>query len=185
MYAYISRASAAGAHGVEALQAAVVSVDSERGDGTFVVITCPVCFIRRVKASSGRIRCQAAWTGAHFEKSGRRHRAGGIVDLEYVNAATIAGRQIHLRRQRIAKRRAEGSDIGHHPSLRHGRLSLAQCEPNKHEASHSGQSPANFETLHFCHSRIRSSLPSVLRKLPILCPKYLIKNEQSDILKAL
>jgi hypothetical protein len=29
-----------------------------------------------------------------------------------VNAATIAGRQIHLRGQHIAERRAEGSDIG-------------------------------------------------------------------------
>src|SRR4051794_40264497 len=104
MYAYISRASAAGAHGVEALQASVASIHGERRHGAFVISTSAVGFVRREEPSSGSIQYQTAWTGAHFEHTGGRHRAGSIVDLEYVNAATIAGRQIHLCRQRIPKR---------------------------------------------------------------------------------
>ena len=38
-------------------------------------------------------------------------RAAGAIDVEEVDAAAIPGRQIDLRRQRVAKRGAEGADI--------------------------------------------------------------------------
>ena len=44
--------------------------------------------------------------------AGGRHRPSGAIHLEEVDAATVAGRQIHLRRQHIAERRTEGAHIG-------------------------------------------------------------------------
>ena len=44
--------------------------------------------------------------------AGGRQRPGGAIHLEEVDAAAVAGRQVHLRRQHVAERRAEGADIG-------------------------------------------------------------------------
>ena len=55
---------------------------------------------------------QAARARSHLVDAGGRHRPGGAIHPEEVDAATIAGRQIHLRRQHVAERRAEGADIG-------------------------------------------------------------------------
>ena len=47
-----------------------------------------------------------SWTPA------ARHRPGGAVHPEDVDAAAVARRQIHLGRQHVAERGAEGSDVG-------------------------------------------------------------------------
>src|SRR5262249_60996594 len=41
-----------------------------------------------------------------------RHRPGGAVHPEDVDAAAVAGRQIHLGRQNVLERGAEGPDVG-------------------------------------------------------------------------
>ena len=88
---------------------------------------------RRVPAA---IQSQAARARAHLVDAGGRHRPGGAIHLKEVNAATIAGRQIHLGRQHIAERRTEGSDIGEEWSGGFVRLRLEQtgherCCPRK------------------------------------------------------
>ena len=58
------------------------------------------------------VQGEAAGAGARLKDTDWRHRAGGAVDIEDVNAATVAGRQIDLGRQNIVQRRTEGADVG-------------------------------------------------------------------------
>ena len=58
------------------------------------------------------VQGEATRAGAHLVDADRRHRAGRAVDLEDVNAAAVAGRQIDLGRQNVVERRTEGADVG-------------------------------------------------------------------------
>ena len=83
--------------------------------------------------------------------AGGRHRPGGAIHLKEVNAAAIAGRQIHLGRQHIAERRAEGSDIGEE---RFGGFSRLRQEQLVHE----GRCPRE------CEQRFSKTSVARLRK---------------------
>ena len=129
MDAHISGTGTAGANGVEQRQFPVGSIDGEGADRAFLVVAHPIGFIGGIQAGSGGIQSQAARARAHLVDAGGRHRPGGAIHLEEVNAATIAGRQIHLRRQHIAERRTEGSDIGDERPGGFCRLRLEQTVP--------------------------------------------------------
>ena len=72
----------------------------------------PVGLVGGIQAGSGGVQRQATRARAHLVDAGGRHRPGGAIHLEEVDAAAIAGRQVHLRRQHVAERGAEGADIG-------------------------------------------------------------------------
>ena len=112
MHADIGRAGAAGTNGVEQLQFPVVSIDGEGTDRAFFFVAHSIRLIGGIQARSGSIQGQAARARAHLKDAEGRHRAGGAVDLEDVDAATIAGRQIDLGWQHVAQRRTESSDVG-------------------------------------------------------------------------
>ena len=112
MHADIGRAGAAGPHGVEQFQFSVGPTDGKRADGALLVVASPIGFVGGIKAGTRGIERQATRARAHLDDAHGRHRAGGAIDLEEMDAAAVAGRQIHLGRQRVAKRSAEGPDIG-------------------------------------------------------------------------
>ena len=89
----------------------VCPIDGEGADRALFVLPHAIRLIGAVQSGSGRIQYQAARAGSHLVNAAGRHRPGGAMHLEKVYAATIAGRQIHLRWQHIAKRRTEGADI--------------------------------------------------------------------------
>ena len=112
MDADIGGAGAAGAHGVEQLQLSVGPIDGEGADGALLVVADPIGFVGGVEACARGIERQAARARAHLDDADRRHRSGGAIHLEEMDAAAVARRQVHLGRQRVAKRRAEGPDVG-------------------------------------------------------------------------
>ena len=112
MDAHIGRTGAAGADGVEQLQLPVGPIDGEGADRALLVVAHPIGLVGGIQAGSGGIEGQAARARAHLDDRRRRHRPGGAIHPEEVDAAAIAGRQIHLGRQHVAERRAEGADIG-------------------------------------------------------------------------
>ena len=112
MDAHISRAGAAGADGVEQRQMPVGPIDGEGADRAFLVVAHPVGLVGGIQAGPGGIQGQAARAGPHLVDAGGRHRPGGAIHPEEVDAAAVAGRQVHLRRQHVAERGAEGADIG-------------------------------------------------------------------------
>ena len=89
----------------------VCPIDGEGADRAFLVVTHPIGLIGGIQSGSGGIQDQAARACSHLVNAGGRHRPGGAIHLEQVYAATIAGRQIHLRWQHITERRTEGADI--------------------------------------------------------------------------
>ena len=128
MDAHIGRTGAAGRTVLSSVNCPS-AIDGEGADRAFLVLAHAVRLIGGIQAGSGGIQSQAARARAHLVDAGGRHRPGGAIHLKEVNAAAIAGRQIHLRRQHVAERRTEGADIGHewkrpsgHPSFgsRHG-----------------------------------------------------------------
>ena len=88
-------------------------IDGEGADRAFPVVTHLIGLVGGIQSGSGGIRRQATRAGSHLVDAGGRHRPGGAIHLEKVDAATIAGRPIHLRWQDVAERRTEGADIGH------------------------------------------------------------------------
>ena len=112
MDAHIGGTGPAGTNRVEQLQFPVGPIDGEGADRAFLVFAHPIRFVGGIQAGSGGIQSQATRARAHLVDASGRHRSGGAIHLEEVNAATIAGRQIHLGRQHIAERRTERSDIG-------------------------------------------------------------------------
>ena len=112
MEAHVGRAGAAGADGVEQLQRPVGPVDGEGADRALLVVAHPVGLVGGVQAGAGGVQGQAARAGAHLVDAGRRHRPGGAIHPEEVDAAAVAGRQVHLGRQHVAERGAEGADVG-------------------------------------------------------------------------
>ncbi len=72
----------------------------------------PIRLVGGIQAGAGGVQGQAARARAHLVDAGGRHRPGGAIHPEEVNAATVAGRQIHLGRQHVAERRTEGADVG-------------------------------------------------------------------------
>ena len=112
MDAHIGRTGAAGADRVEQRQMPVCPIDGEGADRAFFVLAHASRLIGGVESGSGRIQSQAARACSHLVNAGGHHRPGGAIHLEKVYAATIAGRQIHLRWQHVAKRRTEGADVG-------------------------------------------------------------------------
>ena len=109
----VGRAGAAGADGVQQLQLPVRPIDREGADRPFLLLADPVGLVRGVQAGAGGVQRQAARARSQLMDAGRRQRPGGAVHVEEVNAAAVAGRQVHLRRQHVAERRAEGADVGH------------------------------------------------------------------------
>ena len=104
----------------------VCLIDGEGADRAFPVFPHAIRLIGGIKSGSGRIQSQAARACSHLVNAGGRHRPGGAIHLEKVYAATIAGRQIHLRWQHVAQRRTEGADIGNESPTDFIRLRLKQ-----------------------------------------------------------
>ncbi len=113
MDAHIGRTGAAGANGIEQRQLPVGRIDGEGADRSLLVVADPIGLIGGIEPGSVGIPDQAARAGSHLVNAGGRHRPGGAIHPEEVDATTVAGREIHLRRQDIAERRAEGADIRH------------------------------------------------------------------------
>src|SRR2546425_1052369 len=109
MNADVGWSGPAGTDGVEQGQLRVGRVYREGADGAFVAFARPVRLIGRIEARAGAVHRQAAWAGSQFIDTGWGHRAGGALYLKEVNATAVARRQIHLGRQHIAERRAEGA----------------------------------------------------------------------------
>ena len=82
--------------------------------------TRPVRLIRRIQAGPRGIQSQATRARPQLVDAARCQGPGGAIHLKQVNAAAIAGRQIHLCRQHIAERRTEGAHIGHERPLGFG-----------------------------------------------------------------
>ena len=112
MHAHIGGTGAAGTNGVEQRQVPVSPMDGKCADRAFLVVAHPIRLIGGIQAGSSGIQSQAAGAGAHLDDRRRRHRPRGTIHLKEVNAATIAGWQIHLGWQDIAERRTKGPDIG-------------------------------------------------------------------------
>ena len=153
MDAHIGGTGAAGTNGVEQLQFPVRPIDGEGTDRAFLVFAHPIRLIGGIQAGSGGIQSQAARARAHLVDAGGRHRPGGAIHLKEVNAATIAGRQIHLRWQHIAERRTEGSDIGDEWPGGFARLRLEQdiredCRPRQCDRSFQKRTPGTVEWNH-------------------------------------
>ena len=91
----------------------VCPIDGEGADRACLVLSHAIRLIGGIKSRSDRIHSQAARACSQLVNAGGRHRPGSAIHLEKMYAATIAGRQIHLRWQHVAKRRTEGADIGH------------------------------------------------------------------------
>jgi hypothetical protein len=60
----------------------------------------------------GTVEGEATRADIHLDVADRHHRPGGTIKPEKKNAPSIPGREIHLGRQRVAKRGAKGPDIG-------------------------------------------------------------------------
>ena len=90
-------------------QMPVRPIDGEGADRAFLVVAHPIGLVGGIQPGPGGIQGQAARARPHLVNAGGRHRPGGAIHLEQVDAATIAGRQIHLRRQHVAERRTEGA----------------------------------------------------------------------------
>jgi pimeloyl-ACP methyl ester carboxylesterase len=118
---------APGTNGVERLQLPVRSIDGESTDRAFLVITHPIRLIGGVQAGSGGIQGQAARARPRLVDAGGRHRPGVAIHLKEMDAAAIAGGQVHLGPQHVAKRRAEGSHIGDEWSGRFSRMRLERA----------------------------------------------------------
>ena len=67
MHADISRAGAAGAHGVEQLQSSVGPIDGKGADGALLVVAHPIGLIGGIEAGSRGIQGQAARARAHLD----------------------------------------------------------------------------------------------------------------------
>ena len=87
-------------------------IDGEGADRAFLVVAHPVGLVGGIQAGPGGIQGQAARAGPHLVDAGGRHRPGGAIHPEEVDAAAVAGRQVHLGRQHVAERGAEGADVG-------------------------------------------------------------------------
>ena len=97
---------------LSSVQFAVVAIDRESADGSFFL--SPTRSVSLVEYSRVPAAFRARQLGLlpALIDSGRRHRAGGAIDVEDVNAATVAGRQINLGWQHIVQRGTERSDVG-------------------------------------------------------------------------
>ncbi len=80
--------------------------------GALVVVAHPVGLVGGVQPGAVGVQDQVIGAGPHLDDAGGRHRAGGAIDPEEVDAPAVAGRQVHLRRQHVPERRSEGADIG-------------------------------------------------------------------------
>ena len=107
----IGGAGAAGANRVQQLQSAVGPIDGEGADGALLVVADAIGFIGGVEAGSCRVQRQATRARAHLDDADRRHGAGDAIHVEEMDAAAISRRQIHLRRQGVAERRAERAHV--------------------------------------------------------------------------
>ena len=87
-----------GAFGTDGVQQGElpVGLDSESTDGSRLARVHVVRFISGVQNRSGRIDDEAAGACSLLVHAKRRGRPGGAIHLEQVNAAAIAGRQVHL-----------------------------------------------------------------------------------------
>ena len=136
MHAHIGGPGPAGTDGVEQFQLPVSAVDREGADRAFVAFAHPVRLVGGIQAGPGGIQSQATRTRPQLIDAARRQGPGGAIHLKQVNAASISGRQIHLRRQHVAERRAERAHVGHERPLGLGRLRLKQTRHQRCAACH-------------------------------------------------
>ena len=112
MDAHIGRTGAAGTDRVEQRQMSVCPIGGEDADRAFLVFSHSIGLIGGIESGSTHTQSQTARACSHLVYALRCHRPAGAIHLEKMYAATIAGRQVDLRWQHIAKRRTEGADIG-------------------------------------------------------------------------
>ena len=149
MHAHIGGPGAAGRDGVEQSQLPVGAVDREGADRAFLAFAHPVGFVGGIQAGPGGVQRQAARAGPQLVDAARRQGAGGAIHCKQVNAASVSGRQIHLRRQHVAERRAERAHVGHQGVSRLGRLRLEQtrqewCAACRHGGGFQERTPGAF-----------------------------------------
>src|SRR5947207_12248068 len=84
----------------------------EGADCSFVPVAHAVGFIRSIQASAGGIERKAVGAGPQFKDAAWRQRAGVALHAKEMNAATVSRRQVDLRGQYIAERRAERAHVG-------------------------------------------------------------------------
>lgn len=113
MHAHVCRPGAAGTDAIEQSQLPVSPVDSEGADRAFVAFAHPVRLVGGIQAGPCGIQSQAARTRTQLADTARCQAPGGAIHLKQVNAASISGRQIHLRRRHVAQWRTECAHIGH------------------------------------------------------------------------
>jgi hypothetical protein len=112
MEADVRGTGAAGRHGVEQIQLSVGAIDGERADRALLLVADAVGLVGGIEARAGGIHRQAARARTHLDDAGGSHRSRRTVHAEDVDAAAVAGRQVHLGLQHVAERRAERPHVG-------------------------------------------------------------------------
>jgi hypothetical protein len=141
MDAYVRGPCPAGTNGVEQLQFPVGSIDGESADHAFLGLAHAIRFIGGIETRSGGVQSQTTRARAHLVDAGGRQRSGGAIHLKEVDAATVAGRQVHLGWQDVAKGRTKRADIGDERSGGFFRASRVQTH---HEEDSSGKRDRTF-----------------------------------------
>ncbi len=126
VHADIGRPGAARTHGVQQLQLSVGPIDGERGDAALLVVADPIGLVRGIEAGAVAAEGEATRARADLDCAEGRHRSSGAIDPKEMNATAIPRRQIDLRRERVAKRGAEGPDIADQRRGISGRSGLFQ-----------------------------------------------------------
>ncbi len=177
MDAHVSRTGTAGPDGIEQRQTPVRPIDGEGADRALLVGTHPIGLIGGIQPGPGAIQGQATRAGPHLVDAGGRHGPGGTIHPEKVDASAVAGRQVHLRRQHVAERRAERADISNQRPNgfvrwrldrtgdergcpRHGARDLQERTPGTVEWSH-GTDPWSFFAAGCLKARSPESFGSV------------------------
>ena len=89
------------------------SIDGEGADGSLLGLTDAIGLVGGIDMRARRVHDQATRAVPQRVNPGGRQRPGLAVHFKQMNAAAVAGGEIHLGRQGVAKGGAEGSDIGH------------------------------------------------------------------------
>lgn len=142
MDAQISGPRAAGAHGVEQRQLSVGAIHGKCADGSGVIFPLLFRLIGRIQAGSCGVEHQAIRACGLFKYSAWRQRPRGAIHLKEMNAASVAGRQIHLTRADNGERGAKRADVSHERPLRSGRLGP---KDSGKDAPAAGQSRRGFQ----------------------------------------
>lgn len=116
VYAEVRGAFAAGAYRIEQAKRSV-SLHRECAHTPGFFGADALGFVAGVKVRLRCVKREGTRTRAHFHHTARRHRAGGAVDFEKVNAASVSRRKIDLRGTHVLQRRSVGAHVGNEPRL--------------------------------------------------------------------